>query len=98
MNAYTIESGGKSSESSAQTWSIGIVVIMYVAAIVLTRPTLGIASITVPPARSTSLNVRYSMSAISPHPARPSGNERIKGIGISKGKGRGPGKGPVARA
>src|SRR2546427_5746853 len=73
LNAYTIESAGKSSESTAQTWSIGRFVIMYVAAIVLTSPTLGIASITVPPARFTSLNVRKAISVTrsAPEGLRP---------------------------
>src|SRR2546427_13248177 len=54
---------GKSADSRAVTWSIGSVVMRYVAVIVLTRPTLGNAATTVPPFMSTSLIVRSSTSA-----------------------------------
>src|SRR5438309_3538616 len=55
---------GKSGDSSAVTWSVGNVVIRYVAVIVLTKPTLGNAATTVPPFMSTSLIVRSSTSAM----------------------------------
>src|SRR3990170_3660195 len=58
-----MESGGKSSESIAATWSRWSEEIMYVLAMVLTSPTLGIASITVPPPSFTSRNCRTRISA-----------------------------------
>src|SRR5437867_2496974 len=65
-----MESDGKSGDSRAHTWSTFNVVIMYVALIVLTSPTLGNAATTVPPFRSTSFSVRISTSTMGPHLAR----------------------------
>src|SRR5438445_13748605 len=66
-----MESDGKSGDSRAHTWSTFNVVIMYVALIVLTSPTLGNAATTVPPFRSTSFSVRISTSTMdAPGPCR----------------------------
>src|SRR3972149_2739827 len=73
---------GKPAESRAVTWSTGRVVIRYDAVIVLTSPTRGNAATTVPPCRSTSLNVRTSTSAMrAPHTRRGLRTKYVCGTG-----------------
>src|SRR5713226_1171049 len=74
-----MERDGKSADSRAVTWSTGRFVIKYVAVIVLTRPTLGNAAMTVPPFRSMSLIFRISTSATTTAPRleRPSSLSRL---------------------